>query len=630
MNFIKILSIVLIFSTSINASAQSQNDVKCGQQDVFCMDELVHIADSSKSLEEVVENLPTHVKQNLTFKRGNNITKTINKMTGLIVGPHGHLAPNSDSQSASPTQPRAFVWDEKSGFTASWNSGNKAHKAHDRLDLYDFDFDTNEHRLLSWTAKDGFADHNFVDPTDTQKRSCVTCHGETQRPIFPMYPDWPQFYGEFNDEMAGYSSGQNALRTDLRALGNEFQPKERALYLDFISKEGQTNPRFSTLFDVQPSTGLNANNALYPFRPRNTTSPSTDVSRAFHHRPNLRLGVMYNRFAALRTFEDIKKSKVFQKFPDVIFFSLLDCDWAVDQSERTQILQTFLEGSKALDAQFSTIHLRGAKYTPAELTNTAGFTMATEGGQTVYYKSRHFSESGYRQIPYEDLLALLELNIADIDIRFRHDAKKISSANKFDVYDSKAFHFTNSAMDIGYVEEKYDLNPICDNSNTPCNFSYSGQYTQSKRYFNSYFDGSATTNELLAGQMLAYLINTNFSSSQPELRAVRAELRKKITNPNIYFETLMKKYSNFKDRLEYDAPFFNKMDAIGPWIQLPYPPHLLNVHNRESFWGSSAKTTAIRNRHAQWSTLANRQSDIRNASSICWPVYDSMKARYVK
>lgn len=618
------VAVVLFYSPFSLAGVDS---VPCEVDYVFCLSEFIILADEKPTMETIIGQLPTHVKRNLTLKRGNNIEKTINGQV-VILGPHGHLAPTNESSSATPMQPRVLVWDEKSGFTASWNSGNSDHSASDRVDLYDFDFATKKHRLMAWTQAEGLLDANTVDKTG---RSCVTCHGEVQRPIFPMYPDWPQFYGEFNDEMAGYGKNEQALRADLKTLSNDFQPKERALYFDFLNGEGSTNPRYTQLFDVKPDDS----NPYYPYRPKTTVKPFSDVSRAFAHRPNLRIGVLYNRLTALQVFEKIKKNPLFKKFPDVLFYALLDCNWdfvaGKSQGDRSKIFNQLLKEAGALDPKLAGMNLRGVSFTEDDLKNVDKASYAKEGA--IYYRSRKFDDVNYRQIPYEDLLRLLNLDIADMDIRFRHDAS-MKIAGKFNVYDPKAYFFTQSVMDIGYVKTSYALNPICDNSNTPCKFTYAGTYMENMKYFNSYFDGSATMNELLAAQMLIYLTDKNQDfSKEPALDAVRTMLRKSIPDPTIYFETLNKKYSSYADRLVLDKTFFTRMDTLSPWLQLPYPPDLLNVHNRESFWGSGAKTQAIRLRHSQWNDAADRTNNKPNrngGNNICWNVFDSMKARYLK
>lgn len=615
------LLLAVIMSGS-GVSAQSLV-LDCDRADVLCTDEFLSTVNQATSLEGAVERLPLHVKRNLTFKRGNNIEKSENSLG--VLGPHGHKVPEA-SESATPAQPRLFVWDETSGFTASWNSGNPEHRAFDRIDLYDFDFATNTHRLMPWHP-------SGLDKIDERGMNCVQCHGEVQRPIFPMYPDWPQFYGEFNDEMAGYPEGSLALRTDLRAMANEFQPIERAFYLDFLKREGAQNPRYSDVLEARATDSRR--NPYYPYRPRNTTSPFSDTSRAFFHRPNLRLGVMYNRLTALQTFEKVKKSPLFQKYPDALFYALLDCNWdfvpGQGEAERTVILNQVLASARELNG-LSDINLRGARFNASDIREGERnrYFSAVEKGETVYYRHRSYTEKGYQQIPYEDLLRLLGLKIQDLDIRFRHDSN-LKVTRGYNVYDPRAYYFTDSAMDIGYIEPRYALNPVCDNNNKPCRFTYGGTYMDGMRYFNSYFDGSATLNELLAAQILLYLtdVNSDFST-KPELNQVRRGLRARIRDPHVYFETLQKKYANFTARLELDKPFFDKMDKIGPWIQLPFQPDLLNIHNREAFWGSSAKTSAIRLRHAQW---ANAQDKARNrqnrngGANICWNVYDVMHER---
>jgi hypothetical protein len=607
--------------------------VNCAVPGVFCMDEFLALTQQNPAMERTIGSLPAHLRQNLTFKRGNNMTKIL--VGGL--GPHGHKVSSSASGSASPEQPRAFVWDEMSGFTASWNSGNSAHTANDRVDLYDFDFQTNQHRLMVWVPQQG-AKLLGADFADSSGQRCTTCHGQVQRPIFPMYPDWPQFYGEFNDEMTSYPQGALALRSDLRAMANDFQPRERRLYEQFVAGEGQSNPRYTPLFANRPAH--QRSNPVYPFRPRTTTSPFSDVSRAFAYRPNLRLGVMYNRLTALQTFEKIKASAVFQEHPEAVFYSLLDCNWAYGAQRGevapAQILTAFRSDARRLTG-LRDLDLRGVRFQSADLNASErrrAFAVpgATPGqaGQTEYVLTPDITDANYTQVPYEDLLKALGLQVADLDIRFRHDSS-FRVQRGFNVYDPKAFYFTDSVMDIGYVSANYALNPTCDNRGRACSFTYSGTYMDGLKYFNSYFDGSATTNELIAAQLLRYLTDRTLDlSAAPKVQAFAQRLRQRVANADLYFETLSKKYSRFTQRLALDRPFFDKMDAIGPWIQLPYPPDLLNVHNRESFW-SGGRTAQIRALHAQWLTPADRRQgrrNLNNGQNICWNVHSAMMERF--
>ena len=615
----------ILFFLAIQSPAFSR-DLVCKSNAGYDLENFHEHATGSQSLEEVVSKLPEAFRKNFTLKRGNNIEKTINGVR-TILGPHGHLAPESESASASPEEPRVFVFDQGTGFTASWNGGSPNQTANDRIDIYSFDFLKKEHHLESWTAKEGIADQNLVDKNG---RRCTTCHGNAQRPIFPMYPDWPQFFGEFNDEMAGYGSGEEALRPDLKEMANAFQPEDRALYLDFLSKSAKTNARYSPLY--ANLSNADKRNSFFPFRPRNTTSPATDTSRAFFHRPNLRLGVLFNRLSALRNMEKIKQSAVFQKFPDIVFYSLLDCSWDLGgpngQTDKNKILSNFLKALKA-NPEYSQLNLRGARFSKTEVDgNEKSFFQA---GENEFYKSPALEDANYRQIPYEDLLKLLNIDLKDLDIRFRYDASM--KANGFNIYDPRAYYFTNSAMDLGYIENTYDLNPICDADGKSCQFSYEGTYMQGMRYFNSYFDGSATSNELLAAQTLLYLMDERSSFPSADLKNVQSLLKTKIKDPTTYFETLRKKYSRFTARMELDEDFFAKMDSLSPWIQLPFPPDLLNIHNREPFWGDSDRTSEIRSRHAQWngpSEKARNERNLNDGENLCWNVYESMKARYLK
>ncbi len=621
--------IFLILETNLVLANVPSPD--CSRSNVYCLEEFLKDIESTRSMEESIDKIPTYIKRNITFKRGNNLTKR----TVGILGPHGHKVSDNNSQSATPSQPRVLTWDESSGLVVSWNSGNPKHAAGDRLDIYDFDFASKTHRLKAYFPKTGqIVDEHFKDQNGS---TCLTCHGPSSRPIFPMYPDWPQFYGEFNDELSGYGPGSLALRSDLRIMSNEVQPIERELFFDFIRGEARSNPRYLKVFDVKAVT--QNTNPFYPFRPDTTTAPFSSVSRAFANRPNLRLGVLFNRLTALQTFEKLKKSPIFKKYPDIIFYSLLDCNWDFVDGQghigREQILGPFLQEIKKY-SELKNVNLRGVKYSANEIPVNlrSSFLAETENGQTVYYKSPAYNDRNYRQIPYEDLLQILNLDLRDLDIRFKYDSSlKVNKG--YNVFDLKAYHFTDSAMDIGYTAERYAFNPVCDNRNSSCVFTYNNTYMSGMQYFNSYFDGSATTNELLAAQMLLYLTDlTEDFQNEADLMDVRTHYRSKVSNPDFYFETLQKKYSHFTARMGLDREFFGRMDAIGPWIQLPYPPDLLNIHNRESFWGDgSRKTQQIRHRHAQWTSLRNRQNNVKNINggqNLCWITYDSLSRRYRK
>ena len=86
------------------------------------------------------------------------------------------------------------------------------------------------------------------------------------------------------------------------------------------------------------------------------------------------------------------------------------------------------------------------------------------------------------------------------------------------------------------------------------------------RYFNAYFDGSATIDELLS-----------------------AAIYKDFAQTDSRFTNLVKpwglvaKYGHLSARFNYDAEFFRTMDVLGEWIEMPYPKQLSAVHHRETF-----------------------------------------------
>lgn len=85
-------------------------------------------------------------------------------------------------------------------------------------------------------------------------------------------------------------------------------------------------------------------------------------------------------------------------------------------------------------------------------------------------------------------------------------------------------------------------------------------------YWNAYFDGSATLDELVASGLLDVLVKTH-----PTLAG--------IVVPN----GLRKKYAHLEERFALDAPFFEAMDRLGTWIPIPYPSALDKAHHREGF-----------------------------------------------
>jgi hypothetical protein len=130
-------------------------------------------------------------------------------------------------------------------------------------------------------------------------------------------------------------------------------------------------------------------------------------------------------------------------------------------------------------------------------------------------------------LDYRQALALFDLRVNDIDIRYSYNH-------------------------AGYENE--------DASKKPMELGYIG------RYFNSYFDGSATIDELLATQLHADMTKNRRGFKVP-------------ATPR----GLTTKYQHLEERFKLDENFFRQMDRHGMWLPIPYPLSLNDVHHREGF-----------------------------------------------
>ena len=129
---------------------------------------------------------------------------------------------------------------------------------------------------------------------------------------------------------------------------------------------------------------------------------------------------------------------------------------------------------------------------------------------------------------YRQLLKLFSLKVNDVDIRYsyNHEGYNNEDAN-------------NKVMEIGYIDS----------------------------YWNSYFDGSATIDELVSFNLYEKLIRDGHTS----------------LSGTIDPDGLVVKYQKRAARFAFDKNFFEEMDNKGKWIPIPYPPQLTEVHHREGY-----------------------------------------------
>jgi hypothetical protein len=140
--------------------------------------------------------------------------------------------------------------------------------------------------------------------------------------------------------------------------------------------------------------------------------------------------------------------------------------------------------------------------------------------------------AGGRTFHYRDLLKIFGLEVRDVDIRYSYNHAGYTNEDA-----------SSKVMEVGYIDGAY---------------------------WNSYFDGSATIDELLAMRLFQTLSET------PELR----DIASLVPNP----DGLEVKYSSLTERFAFDKSFFQEMDRKGRWIPIPYPKAKLDeAHHREGF-----------------------------------------------
>ena len=416
------------------------------------------------TLDQLPAVLPEDFRMNFVLKHG--IKRT---------GERGHLVETIVSQSADPLLPRAIIWDERSGYTLSYNGGGREQTAAHRLDVLRFDnaaksfhlekvdFPLNQPGQLNFTS---------------QGTDCLTCHGPSGRPIFSMYPDWPAFYGSDNDELL--DSNKDAHRKEL----TDFQ--------SFINQTAGTHSRYRPLFNdqaIRRRLGVRRY-PTFPYRYDLQVSQE-DASRAFAFRPGLRLGLMYNRLMAQHLMAKLQQHGNFARMGKFFLYNLLQCGTiSADQTKaRAEVARAVTEAQKL------------------------GVRTTLRGNVLMDYRA---------------MWSLVGLKLNDVDIRFSYNHAGFNNTDASQNY-----------MGVGYIGN----------------------------YFNSYFDGSATIDELLAAQLFSY-----YSARHPGLSQLPVTLR-----------GLTEKYSRFTARMNHDAPFFASMDSMSRWIPIPYPAAITSAHHREIY-----------------------------------------------
>lgn len=534
-------------------------------------------AQEAQTMSDVIARLPFRFRKNLTFKHG--------VKHGLL---RGHAMETKDlTTTATLERPRAVMWDEDTGFTISFNGGPVEHSDEDQRserELHMMAFGKESESFSFWSvdlpirSKNGVWQLHPTQPEDA-KANCRRCHGEESRPIWAMYPDWPGVFGSDTDELSKKNSHQGFERDALarfRSCVSTASPPDTSCAKTGLV-QGDRHHRYATLFDARMEEGLSAEfqrvdkvairrylaerakgdarrkpqyrltpeamGALrggdvelrawlgltlhehFPYRPNHELQKS-EASRALFHRPNLRLGALYNRLNSRRVMALMRKSPIYEPFKTLITFTLMDCSWRPSDAAAREVVLGALRDAA------------GAKLSAAKMVLP---TRDSNG-----------------KILYPALIASLGLSLRDVDIRFSHPNAR------FDSFDSdyNTPTLAATAMDLGYIA----YGPRDNN-----------QASGSALYFNSYFDGSASLDELLVAQLLE------------ELGGKYSGLYK--------LNSFDFKFSDVASRFELDKVLFAKMDRLSRWFPLPYPKHLKAIHNRQAFLRKRGGTYPFRDQH---------------------------------
>jgi len=535
---------------SRRCAGQDVEDEVVGLEEFLCLAHGSSSSGESVPLQAVLAQTPASFRKNFTAKhgvprpgeRGHAYELLEDFLSSEIV---------DTGQSATPMSPRTLMWDEQTGFSISFNGDAPGQTGGARLDLMRFDRGRDAFELwaLDLPIRAPVQPYRPHTPSD----DCAHCHGPHARPIWPMYPDWPGFFGSDNDELTSDSvaarvesplwerfvrcvvrkqsapecDGETS-RTDHRGrfaglVGQGLEQRLRQVWpvvepsaiADYVAAHPRNLPGEDPMPDpgdtdaVLDWLGLRMH-AAFPYRPDHAERSATP-SRAFFHRPNLRLGVLYNRLLVRSVMARLREDPVFEPYQRFVALTVMDCGWGPDTQARAEIQRRF---GAAVAGRLEPL---GLEIGP---------------------------DTDVRQ-PL--LLAALGSSVREVDMRFSHSNPAYAPLDA-----TAAAPLADGPMDLGFIAYA-ERDPYAVGA--------------SSRYFNSYFDGTATFDELWAAAMLDALARDDEGLAA-------------VYEPN----SLTRKYTRFTPRMALDAPFFAQMDALGRWMPLPYPRQLRPIHDREPFY----------------------------------------------
>lgn len=185
------------------------------------------------------------------------------------------------------------------------------------------------------------------------------------------------------------------------------------------------------------------------------------------------------------------------------------------------------------------------------------------------------SNKDYERLAGIVLHSLLQCNLDSSQVSFKENVlKHFSSEVRWKRKDHLQLDyrqlFTLYGLKLNDVDIRYSYNhPGYTNQDATKNIMAPGYIG---KYFNSYFDGTATIDELLITMLIKDL---------------------QVDHPGYFeeikFYSLAEKYKHLEDRFKFDESIFRNFDRLGTWFPIPYPKEVFEQHHRE-LWGKNDAT----------------------------------------
>lgn len=200
-------------------------------------------------------------------------------------------------QEGDSTNPRAIVFAHDGSLIFSFN-GSEKHSEHNAIEMMRFNRSIGEFELFELSlVPNQQAQLHGPNPS-----TCLACHGQQPRPIWPNYPNWRGIYGS-DDDFLTNKKVDGQINSEIEMFNKEYLPN------------AATHPRYSKL----------ARPVGYPRFPY-----STGGKGSLTFRPNARLGIILKSQNTERWIAKARRSQDYNKIIGPLISEILNCK-AVDE-----------------------------------------------------------------------------------------------------------------------------------------------------------------------------------------------------------------------------------------------------------------------------------------------------------